>query len=135
MINRSLPTFIYDESTGEITGYTTTIGGADSVFPFSSSFENFEQIFIENTHTGLNRTYSITHDGLLSISIGMGETQSNVVTVTKNEQAQTVHYAKGVNGRACFASVFNVNEGDTITINVSSLSTHYGIGVLGILCY
>ena len=27
---------VIDSSTGEITGYTTTIGGADTVFPFKS---------------------------------------------------------------------------------------------------
>lgn len=31
------PTFVYDEN-GKITGYTTKIGGADSVFPFSDTF-------------------------------------------------------------------------------------------------
>lgn len=34
---------VIDESTGEITGYKTTIGGADTVFPFkSNNFGNFD---------------------------------------------------------------------------------------------
>ncbi len=37
-LNRSLKGFspVLDETTGEITGYTTEIGGADTVFPFKS---------------------------------------------------------------------------------------------------
>ena len=36
------PTFVYDEN-GQITGYTTKIGGADTVFPFKSlSFSSCE---------------------------------------------------------------------------------------------
>lgn len=31
------PEWVYDESTGKITGYKTKIGGADTVFPFSSN--------------------------------------------------------------------------------------------------
>jgi hypothetical protein len=41
-VNRNLesyPQFIIDDSTGQITGYTTKIGGADSVFPFSGSIK------------------------------------------------------------------------------------------------
>lgn len=41
-LNSSLETLggftpVIDESTGQITGYTTTIGGADTVFPFKNS--------------------------------------------------------------------------------------------------
>ena len=31
---------VIDENTGEITGYTTTIGGADTVFPFSTDYSD-----------------------------------------------------------------------------------------------
>lgn len=45
-LNNSLeeqPQFVYDEN-GQITGYTTKIGGADTVFPFKSDLE----FYIEN---------------------------------------------------------------------------------------
>lgn len=31
------PEFIYDDATGKITGYKTSVGGADTVFPFSNN--------------------------------------------------------------------------------------------------
>lgn len=39
-----------DESTGEITGYKTTIGGADTVFPFKSNL-TIEEIGTSNDAT------------------------------------------------------------------------------------
>ena len=36
---------VIDESTGKITGYKTTLGGADTVFPFSDSSNPTEEFF------------------------------------------------------------------------------------------
>ena len=46
--------FIVDETTGKITGYKTEIGGADTVFPFSSG-----NVYV-NTFTSINGTVTIS---------------------------------------------------------------------------
>ena len=49
--------FVVDDSTGKITGYTTEIGGADTVFPFSGDYTITFTLEIERLG-GLNNTIS-----------------------------------------------------------------------------
>lgn len=64
-VNSSLtdqPTFEYDES-GKITGYKTKIGGADTVFPFSSVNKvTIKGICIYNTYYGNTEILDVTID-------------------------------------------------------------------------
>lgn len=56
------PTFEYDES-GKITGYKTKIGGADTVFPFSSANKvTIKGICIYNTYYGNTEILDVTID-------------------------------------------------------------------------
>lgn len=55
--NKNLGGFtpVIDEETGEITGYTTTIGGADTVFPFISNMSKlFSNYSFNSTNNVLN---------------------------------------------------------------------------------
>lgn len=51
------PEWVYDESTGKITGYKTKIGGADTVFPFSKNYTITFILEIERLN-GLNASLS-----------------------------------------------------------------------------
>lgn len=54
---------VIDESSGEITGYKTTIGGADTVFPFSSVNKvTIKGICIYNTYYGNTEILDVTID-------------------------------------------------------------------------
>ena len=60
---------VIDESTGEITGYKTTIGGADTVFPFKSGKLLFAAKFAYSTKDNDNTCYSFSVDGIDKILI------------------------------------------------------------------
>lgn len=56
--------FIVDEETGKITGYKTNIGGADTVFPFRRTEEDF---VLENLYATIN-LWNVQHGGSASVS-------------------------------------------------------------------
>lgn len=87
-INRSLPTFIYDESTGKITGYTTTIGGADSVFPFSGgTIYNLGvgRSFNIATIVGSENVSNYTNDNFIAVPTGSSINKSPMQTVGSSD--------------------------------------------------
>ena len=59
---------VIDENTGEITGYTTTIGGADTVFPFKKEISSELAIDINETYYTTDTTYRRT---IYSYSVSM----------------------------------------------------------------
>lgn len=60
---------VIDETTGEITGYKTTIGGADTVFPFKSGKLLFAAKFAYSTKDDGGTCYSFSVDGINKILI------------------------------------------------------------------
>lgn len=60
---------VIDETTGEITGYKTTIGGADTVFPFKRGKLIFATKFAYSTKDNGGTCYSFSVDGIDKILI------------------------------------------------------------------
>lgn len=58
-IRNDLPEFVYDEN-GKITGYKTSIGGADTVFPFSSEDKIGSDLIVDSVYvSGSSNQYII----------------------------------------------------------------------------
>ena len=113
-VNDSLeeqPQFVYDED-GKITGYTTKIGGADTVFPFNcNDFENAKiilnaykciqanfpeacekAIVIMSSAYAINSQYS--DDSIVSYSISNVAKQVELLSIS-NEPALRMVYVEG----------------------------------------
>lgn len=122
LINDSLeeqPQFIYDEN-GKITGYTTKIGGADSVFPFKS-LNTFNEIHRWiSSDNGWTRSYTFTEDYKCILIVAGGAIGNMVcdngdlilnelfsdklrVVVYHNVPKDTVCTFTSVNGTHCYA--------------------------------
>lgn len=122
ILNDSLeeqPQFIYDEN-GKITGYTTKIGGADSVFPFKS-WNTFNEIHRWlSSDNGWTRSYTFTEDYKCILIVAGGAIGNMVcdngdlilnelfsdklrVVVYHNVPKDTVCTFTSVNGTHCYA--------------------------------
>lgn len=129
LLNGSLGgvSFKVDPDTGKITGYTTKIGGADSVFPFSG------EVLVQTLKSGkinssglvtFNETYTIEHDGYIHYDIFNNQSYgSRPITITKN--GLTVESGYGQNG--LLAGTIQVVIGDEINVKFD-----YGIAELNI---
>lgn len=107
------PQFVYDE-TGKITGYTTKIGGADTVFPFSSgknvSIERLKEMYTSGW------TYTISETGLY-----------NLVTYARHNSTYNFYrngthimQSAGTNiSHDIKSQIFSLNQGDVISCNFS----------------
>lgn len=110
-VNDSLgnqPQFVYDES-GKITGYTTKIGGADSVFPFSGSGGGSEievLTFTTSHNTGANETGVWT--ATKTISTGL-------------DPSKIIHATAKISGSSTatpYANVTSIADNGDITISI-----------------
>lgn len=99
---------VIDETTGEITGYKTTIGGADTVFPFSG-----EQIL---TFTGYQ--YYSSNICMLSPK----NLSSLKVVQRKNEPLMGYYYDKFGNGSS--TQFLNISASGTYEIDLSNMPSN-----------
>ena len=74
------PQFVYDEN-GQITGYTTKIGGADTVFPFKSKLE------LLWTNPDI-----ISAVGAMTVDINISEYDALYIGACHQNAVQTVNY-------------------------------------------
>ena len=95
-VNDSLgeqPSFVYDEN-GKITGYTTKIGGADTVFPFSGGFEIIETggNWVNSTTVTVKLDHPVTNNYIIfssnvpktKFACSVGELISNVPNISND---------------------------------------------------
>lgn len=148
--------FIVDDSTGKITGYKTTIGGADTVFPFKSSDRQFvlgsvndvEQKFVpydsgyasiqistsytSGSYKYIDVPYDITNFQkiILYAQIGSSHTDTTNTTylgVTRNKPSS---YSDIKNGVASTYKSTNITiDPCVIELDISTLTGEYYIGV------
>lgn len=107
------PQFIYDE-TGKITGYTTKIGGADTVFPFSSgknvSIERLKEMYTSGS------TYTISEIGLYNLAAYAR--QNSTYNFYKN--GTLIMQSVGAsNSHNIQSNIYSLNEGDVISCSFS----------------
>lgn len=115
------PTFAYDEN-GKIIGYMTKIGGADTVFPFSSVDKD---VLYTNTATYLDSTVTVTTD----------MTQYDLIVVELYNSTSQYHsfiksganWSIGVNmnGGASTYRVIHIND-TSINIYVYNVQANWG---------
>lgn len=134
---------IIDETTGEITGYKTKIGGADTVFPFKSG--NFPCIVVTTHNGGVNTvamfvyfneegipsgfTISANSDtsysqinlfnaNILAFSRGANSGYTNV-TALQDLYYMYITNAAGMDNNGTIIEKTKMNKGDKISISVS----------------
>ena len=112
---------VIDDSTGKITGYKTTIGGADTVFPFSSSGELYylgskSSIDISN----IQGYEDFTSDNFIVIP------DSGSVTASNNNAA-TSNYLYSVSGNISISKSYNSSKG----ILAVSCSENFSVTCVG----
>ena len=126
---------VIDETTGEITGYKTTIGGADTVFPFSSSEVSISFVSGNATTSNLSIPFTPSCD-LSSIVIGgrrygavftayiKDKSGNNIASanITASADNSGVEYAKEV-------SIIKVNcilkKDETYTLYIPAAGSKY----------
>lgn len=110
---------VIDESTGEITGYKTTIGGADTVFPFKSGSNEFELVYSksESSSKPLSYTYTVPK-GITHVLIHPTATYSDI-SITES------YYLKidGIIGYNSDFYFYLVEEGDQLSVSIGTTST------------
>ena len=129
------PQFVYDEN-GQITGYTTKIGGADTVFPFKSvSNSVIEELYnkvVTSTEANMEtQTYTCPNDGLFVFSYGytdQGNGGGCIVTVNGETipatKLATPSFGNHYSGDGIY--ILNVKKDDVITFKVWTNSTDGG---------
>ena len=90
---------VIDENTGEITGYTTTIGGADTVFPFKKCTGNFSIKHSYMCQNDINKSTSISvtmkTDGICIGHAWHYSTGSDSMTINgESASLETIHEVK-----------------------------------------
>ena len=112
--------FVLDE-TGKITGYRTNIGGADTVFPFSSGIDVSNMTLVhskQGSNAAMSSTYTATENGTyLAICFSAGNTtQLNPsVTTTGNILASITTAASTANQAKIAINFIELNVNETVT--------------------
>lgn len=118
--NKEQVDFILDE-TGKITGYRTNVGGADTVFPFSSGIDVSDMILVhskQGSNAAMSSTYTATEKGTyLAICFSAGNTtQLNPsVTTTGNVLASITTAASTANQAKIAINFIELNANETVT--------------------
>lgn len=109
---------VIDETTGEITGYKTTIGGADTVFPFKSFDLNLNPTLINQTN------YTATDDCVAFIHGSGGYSPWKIVVAVNDEEV--INHTQSNNGYVSFA--LQLSKDDIINLSFTGFST-LGTGI------
>lgn len=129
------PQFVCDEITGEIIGYTTKIGGADTVFPFSSggSFEEMTINTFVDTHSGKSDKQVGTIDvsdanevfiNYMNYSLAGNLTIGLRVYSEDNVLLNTIAIGQNVQGQA----IVDVKDYDSIVLKTYYMSSNAADG-------
>lgn len=132
---------VIDESTGEITGYKTTIGGADTVFPFSSEINNAKE------YVGKSSTYATFITGSITVPSGIAKGLLIVAPTVVNAgfNGSSVSFNKNGSSSLLYngtkdaysnnTRVYKINcsGGETITCTVNHGSTGGGYSTLRLI--
>ncbi len=112
------------DDTGKITGYKTSVGGADTVFPFIKEIEYIDGSMVQKGHTNdvasVSKTYTVTLDGTLLIFCSITYTKDKLDTITLNGTKITPMCQKSASGE--YTALYNipVKEGDDIKLSLSA---------------
>jgi hypothetical protein len=128
ILNESLgeqPTFVYDEN-GKITGYTTKIGGADSVFPFSAS-DYLSMLYVYSKGTSTSATFKCSKDTTALIILFGHQYQSSGTITINNTPIYT--YGSSQWEVTPFLQNVELKKGDVINIilNTGAFGSTYGL--------
>lgn len=139
-VNDSLAgvSFVIDETTGKISGYTTEIGGADSVFPFNGMTDLlFFGIFYGSNyntatqnmtaygtcnHSGTTLTCTFTKDITVDLYAANGSRNGDATkTISHNEQ--TIYSSTSHSVLELIKENYKIVSGDVIKFNVVNPGT------------
>lgn len=118
--NKEQVDFVLDE-TGKITGYRTNVGGADTVFPFSSGIDVSDMILVhskQGSNAAMSSTYTATEKGTyLAICFSAGNTTklNPSVTTTGNILASITTAASTANQAKIAINFIELNANETVT--------------------
>lgn len=107
---------VIDSSTGEITGYTTTIGGADTVFPFKGDVPSYIDctLYTGNNNAASRTTFNNSSGFIKGVTILSRSCQR----ININSQS----------GNAALNQRYNVSTQPSFYIYMHTASSDYGSG-------
>lgn len=104
---------IIDKATGQITGYKTTIGGADTVFPFKTA----QKVSALLSNTGTGGSVTAPDDGI-AVCVGWGYDTWGSDRINISSSCSTIVYDIA-NGSRLYVGCSSVKKGDNIRITLS----------------
>jgi len=129
------------DNTGKITGYKTSVGGADTVFPFIKGIEYIDGSMVQKSYTNdvasVSKAYAVTADGTLLVFCSITHTKSKSDLITLNGTKITPTHQKSASGS--YIALYNipVKEGDNINLSLSAtnvanynISTSYFMAII-----